>query len=99
MMGKRLPLPGNVDELALQLEKIWQEILQKTIRGLYHFMQRRVATCIQKNPEGPKLANMVTNDAKLVTKVTKLAVNSVTKMDANLALLPRFHQVLIESPL
>ncbi|GFW70526.1 hypothetical protein TNCV_1623601 [Trichonephila clavipes] len=43
---------------------------------------------------------MVTNDAKLVTKVTKLAANLVTKKnDANLALPQRFRQVLIESPL
>ncbi|GFV70784.1 uncharacterized protein TNCV_1946941 [Trichonephila clavipes] len=48
-----------------------------------------------KNPEAPKLRNMVANDAK----VPKLAANSVTKNDANLTLSPRFHQVLIESPL
>ncbi|GFX93369.1 hypothetical protein TNCV_151751 [Trichonephila clavipes] len=41
-----------------------------------------------KIPEGSKLANMVANDANLVAK-----------NDANLALQPRFRQVLIESPL
>ncbi|GFW37250.1 hypothetical protein TNCV_5021481 [Trichonephila clavipes] len=40
----------------------------------------------------PELANMV-------TKVAKLATNLVVKNDANLALPPRFRQVLIESPL
>ncbi|GFW78228.1 hypothetical protein TNCV_136971 [Trichonephila clavipes] len=41
------------------------------------------------------LANMVANDVKIVAKVT----NSVSKNDANLALPPRFRQVLLESPL
>ncbi|GFW26960.1 hypothetical protein TNCV_1377981 [Trichonephila clavipes] len=50
----------------------------------------------QKNPEGPKLTNMVANDAK---KVNKLAAHLANKNDANLALPPRFRQVLIESPL
>ncbi|GFV46549.1 hypothetical protein TNCV_3161061 [Trichonephila clavipes] len=40
-------------------------------------------------------ANMVANDAKMVSKVANL----VTENDANFALSPRFHQVLIESPL
>ncbi|GFS98526.1 hypothetical protein TNCV_3479001 [Trichonephila clavipes] len=35
----------------------------------------------------------------MVAKVTKLAANLVAKNDANLALSPRFRQVLIESPL
>ncbi|GFV49877.1 transposable element Tc1 transposase [Trichonephila clavipes] len=43
MMGRRLHLPGNVDELARQLEKIWQEIPQKTIRGIYHSMPRHMS--------------------------------------------------------
>ncbi|GFU39359.1 transposable element Tc1 transposase [Trichonephila clavipes] len=30
MMGRRLHLPGNVDDLARLLEQIWQEILQET---------------------------------------------------------------------
>ncbi|GFY02273.1 transposable element Tc1 transposase [Trichonephila clavipes] len=47
MMRKRLHLRGNVVELARQLEQIWQEIPQETIRVLYHSMPRRVATCIQ----------------------------------------------------
>ncbi|GFT41490.1 HTH_Tnp_Tc3_2 domain-containing protein [Trichonephila clavipes] len=44
-----------------------------------------------KIPESFELANMVANDAK----VTKL----ITKIDVNLAVPPRFRQVLIESPL
>ncbi|GFX88450.1 hypothetical protein TNCV_2279181 [Trichonephila clavipes] len=38
---------GNVDDLPLQLEQIWQEILQETISGLYHSMSHRVVACIQ----------------------------------------------------
>ncbi|GFU69152.1 mariner Mos1 transposase [Trichonephila clavipes] len=48
-----------------------------------------------KIPEGSELANMVVNDAKMVVNDTNL----VSKNDANLALPPRFRQVLIESPL
>ncbi|GFV74462.1 transposable element Tcb1 transposase [Trichonephila clavipes] len=47
MMGRRMPLLGNVDDLARQLEQIWQEIPQETIRRLYHSMSRRVSACIQ----------------------------------------------------
>ncbi|GFV69237.1 transposable element Tcb1 transposase [Trichonephila clavipes] len=47
MMGRRLHLPGNVDDLSRQLEQIWQEIPQETIRILYHSLSRRVATFIQ----------------------------------------------------
>ncbi|GFT16623.1 HTH_Tnp_Tc3_2 domain-containing protein [Trichonephila clavipes] len=43
MMGRRLNLPGNVDDLARHLEPIWQEIPQETLRLLYHFMPCRVA--------------------------------------------------------
>ncbi|GFV24585.1 hypothetical protein TNCV_1914471 [Trichonephila clavipes] len=46
-MGRRLHLPGNVDDLSRQLEQIWQEIPPETIRVLYHSMSRRVAACIQ----------------------------------------------------
>ncbi|GFX61732.1 hypothetical protein TNCV_2591751 [Trichonephila clavipes] len=42
---------------------------------------------------------MVTNNAKMVSKVSKLAANLVAKNNANLALPPRFRQVLIESSL
>ncbi|GFY10520.1 integrase catalytic domain-containing protein [Trichonephila clavipes] len=59
------------------------------------------------NPEGPKLANMVANDEKMIAEarlstlaeVDKLLANLVAKNDANLALPPKFRQVLIESPL
>ncbi|GFX54110.1 transposable element Tcb1 transposase [Trichonephila clavipes] len=47
IMGRRLHLPRNVDDLAQQLDQIWQEIPQEIIRVLYHFMSRHVATCIQ----------------------------------------------------
>ncbi|GFU97225.1 hypothetical protein TNCV_3875151 [Trichonephila clavipes] len=47
MMRRRLHLPENVDELARQLKKIWQEIPQVTIRVLYHSMSRRVTAYIQ----------------------------------------------------
>ncbi|GFX07073.1 uncharacterized protein TNCV_1556761 [Trichonephila clavipes] len=53
----------------------------------------------EKIPEGSELANMVVNDAQMVAKVAKLAANLVSKNDANLALPPRFRQVLIELPL
>ncbi|GFW79988.1 hypothetical protein TNCV_983971 [Trichonephila clavipes] len=53
----------------------------------------------EKIPEGSDLANMVANDPKMVAKVAKLATNLVAKNDVNLALPPRFRQVLIESPL
>ncbi|GFT96712.1 hypothetical protein TNCV_1159121 [Trichonephila clavipes] len=43
-------------------------------------------------------AKMVANDTEMVTKVAKM-VAKVAKNDANLALPPRFRQVLIESPL
>ncbi|GFV17433.1 transposable element Tc1 transposase [Trichonephila clavipes] len=47
VMGMRLHLLGNVDNLTRQLEQIWQEIPKGTIRVLYHSMSRGVATCIQ----------------------------------------------------
>ncbi|GFX70693.1 transposable element Tcb1 transposase [Trichonephila clavipes] len=46
MKGRRLHLPGIVDDLARQLMQIWQEIAQLTIMVLYHSMSRRVAACI-----------------------------------------------------
>ncbi|GFW00159.1 transposable element Tcb1 transposase [Trichonephila clavipes] len=53
MMGRRLHLPRNVDYLARQLEQIWQEIPQQTIRVLYHSMSRRVVACIQARDGSP----------------------------------------------
>ncbi|GFU94225.1 transposable element Tc1 transposase [Trichonephila clavipes] len=47
MMGRRLNLPGNFDDLAQRLEHIWQEISQETTRVLYRSILRRVAACIQ----------------------------------------------------
>ncbi|GFT56400.1 hypothetical protein TNCV_2333791 [Trichonephila clavipes] len=49
-----------------------------------------------KIPEGSELVNMVANDAQVVAK---LAANLVAENDTNLALPPRFRQVLIESSL
>ncbi|GFU27210.1 transposable element Tc1 transposase, partial [Trichonephila clavipes] len=42
MMGMLLHLPGNVDGRTQQLEQIWQEIPQETIRLIYHSMPCRV---------------------------------------------------------
>ncbi|GFX01206.1 transposable element Tcb1 transposase [Trichonephila clavipes] len=50
-MERRLHLPWNVDDLARQLEQIWQETSQETTRVLYHSMPRRVAACIQTREE------------------------------------------------
>ncbi|UYV84811.1 hypothetical protein LAZ67_X003588, partial [Cordylochernes scorpioides] len=47
VMGRRLQPSRNVDYLARQLETIWQEIPQHTIRNIYHSMTRRVADSIQ----------------------------------------------------
>ncbi|GFT95076.1 transposable element Tc1 transposase [Trichonephila clavipes] len=47
MMGRRLHLTGNFDDLARQLEKICQEITRETTRVLYHSIARRVTACIQ----------------------------------------------------
>ncbi|GFT84222.1 transposable element Tc1 transposase [Trichonephila clavipes] len=52
MKGRRLRLPGTVDPLARQLEQIWQEIPQETIRVPYHSMPHRVAACIQATGVG-----------------------------------------------
>ncbi|GFV04037.1 hypothetical protein TNCV_916611 [Trichonephila clavipes] len=59
-----------------------------------------------KIPEGSELANMVAKVAKMVgkvakmvTKAPKLAATLVAKNDDNLALPPRFRQVLIEASL
>ncbi|GFU98524.1 transposable element Tc1 transposase [Trichonephila clavipes] len=46
-MGRRLYILGNVDDLAGQLEQIWQEMLQETMRKRYHSMLRRLVICIQ----------------------------------------------------
>ncbi|GFV56220.1 hypothetical protein TNCV_3266271 [Trichonephila clavipes] len=49
------------------------------------------------NPDGPKLANNVTNDTKMVANDAKWVANLVFKYDANLVLSPRFRQLLIDS--
>ncbi|GFV41706.1 transposable element Tc1 transposase [Trichonephila clavipes] len=47
MMGRRLHILGNVDDFSRQLEQIWEETPQETIRVLYHFMASPAAACIQ----------------------------------------------------
>ncbi|UYV82646.1 hypothetical protein LAZ67_22000361 [Cordylochernes scorpioides] len=47
VMGRRLQPSRNVDYLARQLDTIWQEIPQHTIRNLYQSMARRMTACIQ----------------------------------------------------
>ncbi|XP_071035183.1 uncharacterized protein [Parasteatoda tepidariorum] len=47
MMGRRFHLARNFDDLVRQLDRIWQEIPQETIRELHRSMPRRVAACIQ----------------------------------------------------
>ncbi|GFU61895.1 hypothetical protein TNCV_4826661 [Trichonephila clavipes] len=48
--GKATDIPGNVDDLAVKLEQICQEVPQETIR-VYHSMPRRVTACIQTRGE------------------------------------------------
>ncbi|GFV90372.1 hypothetical protein TNCV_4380871 [Trichonephila clavipes] len=52
MMGMRLHLTGNVHDLARQLEKICQEIPQKTTRVLYDSIAWRMTACIQARGTG-----------------------------------------------
>ncbi|GFV67470.1 transposable element Tc1 transposase [Trichonephila clavipes] len=47
MMGRRLHRLGNVNDLARQLEQIWQVMPQETIRMIYHSMPRCVVAFIQ----------------------------------------------------
>ncbi|GFV95042.1 hypothetical protein TNCV_1030401 [Trichonephila clavipes] len=74
-------------------------ILRSFCKGTSSGVLENVKGPHKKIPEGSEIANMVANDAKMVAKVAKLAVNLVAKNDAYLALPPRFRQVLIESPL
>ncbi|GFY01091.1 transposable element Tcb2 transposase [Trichonephila clavipes] len=59
MMGRRLYLPGQVDDLVRQLEQIWKEMQQETIRVFYHSMSRRVAACIRYR--GGSLSSLLCN--------------------------------------
>ncbi|GFV74149.1 hypothetical protein TNCV_4510551 [Trichonephila clavipes] len=45
--GRLRRLPKNVEDLSRQLKPICQEILQETIRAIYHSIPRLVAACIQ----------------------------------------------------
>ncbi|GFW23986.1 hypothetical protein TNCV_4950321 [Trichonephila clavipes] len=53
MMGRRLHLTGNVDDLARQLEKTSQKIPQENTRVLYHSFARHVTACIQAIATSP----------------------------------------------
>ncbi|UYV64720.1 K02A2.6-like [Cordylochernes scorpioides] len=65
---RRLQPSRNVDYLVRQLETIWQEIPQHTIRNLYQSMTRRVAACIQAKEvlkcQAPSDKIMVSFDVK-----------------------------------
>ncbi|GFV28416.1 hypothetical protein TNCV_5071841 [Trichonephila clavipes] len=67
MMGRRMHLPGNVADLARQLEKIWQEIPQETTRGfitLFHVVWQlasRIKTKILIWSDRRSLVIMITN--------------------------------------
>ncbi|UYV82173.1 hypothetical protein LAZ67_21001252 [Cordylochernes scorpioides] len=63
VMGRDLQPSRNVDYLARQLETIWQEIPQHTIRNLYQSMTRRVAACIQ----------VILNTPHMVIKIVDLS--------------------------
>ncbi|GFW83512.1 hypothetical protein TNCV_4590131 [Trichonephila clavipes] len=65
---------------------ITSRVIEHDISGEIYFLE---------DSEGSELANMVANYAKMVAKVANL----LAKNDTNLALPPRFRQVLIESPL
>ncbi|GFX83231.1 transposable element Tcb1 transposase [Trichonephila clavipes] len=52
-MGRRLHLLWYVDDRTRQLEQIWQEIPQETIRVLYHSRPRSVAAYIRAR-SGPE---------------------------------------------
>lgn len=51
MIGMRLHLPEIIDDVAAQLERIWQGIPQEAFWMLYQSMPRRVADCIQTRSE------------------------------------------------
>ncbi|GFT58951.1 uncharacterized protein TNCV_185701 [Trichonephila clavipes] len=88
----------NYQCLELQVRKaetsrnITARVIECDVNGEIHYFLEESRWC-------SKLANMVTNDAKMFAKVTKLATDLVAKNDANLTLPPRFRQVLIELPL
>ncbi|GFY10388.1 hypothetical protein TNCV_1462781 [Trichonephila clavipes] len=83
------------DNAPLHSTIVMQRALQ-SIDMLTWLVRSPELSPIEHIPEGSELANMVTNNTKMVAK---LAANMVTKNDANLALPPRFRQILIESPL
>ncbi|GFV92910.1 transposable element Tc1 transposase [Trichonephila clavipes] len=66
MMGRRLHLPGNVNDLFRQLEQIWQDIPHETIRS---YVTGRVVTGLVKMPGthsggggGDKVVVMITGN-------------------------------------
>ncbi|GFX69235.1 hypothetical protein TNCV_3564111 [Trichonephila clavipes] len=66
----------------------WSPKMMPTWLNLQDFAKFSSNRHYNKIPEGSELSNMVPNDAKMVAK-----------NDADLALPPRLHQVLIELPL
>ncbi|GFW78667.1 hypothetical protein TNCV_4260901 [Trichonephila clavipes] len=85
-----LPSPHPIDSVKGVAETS-RNITARDISGEIHYLL--------EDSRGFRTRQHGRNDAKLVAKVAKLAANLVTKNDANLALPPRFRQVLIESPL
>ncbi|UYV60256.1 hypothetical protein LAZ67_1000569 [Cordylochernes scorpioides] len=67
VMGRRLQPSRNVDYLARQLETIWQEMPQHTIRNLYQSMTRRVAACIQAMTDRSLTSRTVAQHIQSVT--------------------------------
>ncbi|GFW99448.1 hypothetical protein TNCV_3007501 [Trichonephila clavipes] len=74
------------DERQMHLNIVKRDRTSRNITA--RVIERHTSGEIYYFLEGSELANMVTNDAQLSSK-----------NDANLALPPRFRQVLIESPL
>ncbi|GFW18822.1 hypothetical protein TNCV_5132751 [Trichonephila clavipes] len=63
------------------------------------YSQAIARSTVEKNPEGLQLAKNGRQQNRQVTKVAKLATNLLVKDDAKMALLPRFRQIPVESPL
>ncbi|GFU50525.1 hypothetical protein TNCV_4883931 [Trichonephila clavipes] len=94
---------GNAFLLRLKISNIRPVSATETSRNITARVierdTRRVIYYFLEDSRGSELANMVSNDTKRIAKVAKLDANLGSKNDANLALPPRFRQVLIKSPL
>ncbi|GFY07908.1 transposable element Tcb1 transposase [Trichonephila clavipes] len=82
--------PTNKNTVIRALTEEWDKFPQQLLDNVVQSM---------KIPEGSELANKVSNDAKMVTQVTKSTANVIAKNDANLALPARFREVFNQSPL